>query len=405
MAKLYLKKGNISSEEKKYIKQLEKFMSSSPETEIKPAKNFSQLKKLYEKHCVETVDFEETEKTDGDRELDRILEEQQKEKGSSLNDDEPIENDSDIKDDSTNDYESNVDKTDFIDPFNKEEPIIRDHVLSEGFSREKDKIENAQTQSSFSEPSNFKDSFEIPKDVDGNNFDGSKDPKQKTEKVKSEPLNPEFNNLNTSYRNRKTKRMAKNIVNVFCYLLENGVPKWATRDITPEALAASVKNNELNLDVIFSFDGQTQIHIVEYFKQMCETAKELGKIPEELKEDLRDDLYDLLIEKGITPSPIQGLLLTLGEIVVLVGVKTYGFRLQVNAVKDIAVIQKTEDQTHEEIKETFTPPESHTEPEKKTEPVIKKQTSVRNRKKTHKPKSTKEGDYSSMKQIGDETKE
>ncbi len=217
--------------------------------------------------------------------------------------------------------------------------------------------------------------------------------------------------MSKATRNRKTRRMAKNIVLIFAVILKEGVPKWATRDITPEALAAQAKNNELNIDVILSFDGETQVHVMQYFKNMCEAAKDLGDIPKELKEELEEDLYDLLIEKGVTPTPLQSTMLTLGAILAHVGLKTYGFRIQIASVKEIISTQKgtTVDVKHEEVPPQEQPPQPPQEPPNKTsdpQPSTKPTGKGKGKK-----KAEQEGNYEDlpiskkMLEIGDKTKE
>lgn len=382
MARIYIKTGNKTSEEKKYIKGLRTFLEKNPETDWSPAKNLNELKNAWEKHCVQDVEFTETSgagsgqgtEAEYERELDEIM-------GSPSGE----ENNEEV-----------------IDPFTEKEPVVREHVFGNStFSKDNqtnNQSPNPGTQSSFSEPTDFKTAFQMPgteNSAGPNNSAESSGGKQKAP-PKEPPLNPEFANLSSSYKNKKTRRMAKNIVNAFCFLLREGVPAWATRDITPEALAEAAKKNEINLDVVLTFSEAEQVHILEYFKNMCEVAKTLGDIPPNLQEELTEDLYDLLLEKGITPSPTQSFLLTLGEILLLVGIKTYGFRLQISAAKSAA--KPEEVQVAEEVKEQAV---AQSDAKKEAEDYMKENSSKKSTK-NRKASSETEGEFSPATEVSTE---
>ena len=68
MAKVYLKKGNLNYKERKYISAIEKALTEKglDSSEFNPATNFGELETLYNKYCVQDVEFTEitSDKTD-----------------------------------------------------------------------------------------------------------------------------------------------------------------------------------------------------------------------------------------------------------------------------------------------------------------------------------------------------
>lgn len=317
---VYNKKGNLNSKEKKYAKQLqkeiEKRISENPlfESEYKPANSFEELESQYNKYAVTDVEHTEVPNTEsnlGDGAKGGVIETESEE------------------------Y--------FTDPFTKANAKERDYVGKDGFTDNQPSKES-ENRTSFDEPKNANEAFSMPPKEDSENANGSEDSgrfndsaekEKKTEKKQDGGFNPQFDAMSAGVRNKRTKRMAVSIINGLCYLLSEGVPFLVTMDITPEALAKAAKNKQINLDVILTFDGETQVRITDWFKMMCHQAKDLGQVPDDLKERLIEDLYEVLLEKKITPTPMQGLLMTAGEMVMLIGIKAVAFRAQVKQVKEV----------------------------------------------------------------------
>lgn len=346
---VYNKKGNLNSKEKKFAKQLqkeiEKRISENTlfESEYKPANSFEELEAQYNKYVVTDVEHVEVPNTETN--LGNTQEE--------------------IVSVETEEY--------FADPFTKANAKERDYVGKDGFTDNQPKSET-EHRTSFDEPKNANEAFSMPpkeeeSDKDGNSEDSGRfsdgAQKEKKSEKKQEGFNPQFDAMSAGVRNKRTKRMAVSIINGLCYLLSEGVPFLVTMDITPEALAKAAKNKQINLDVILTFDGETQVRITDWFKMMCQQAKDLGQVPEDLKERLIEDLYEVLLEKKITPTPMQGLLMTAGEMVMLIGIKAVAFRAQVKQVKEVG---KPEEKQKQSPRPTYSaPPTTETKAETKQE--------------------------------------
>lgn len=378
---VYNKKGNLNSKEKKYAKQLqkevEKLVSENPlfESDYKPANSFEELEAQYNKYVVTDVEHVEVPNTE-----------------SSLgNTQEEI-------------VSAEVEEY-FADPFTKANAKERDYVGKDGFTDNQPKAE-AEHRTSFEEPKNANEAFSMPPKEDDENASGSEDSgrfsdgaqKDKKSEKKSEGFNPQFDAMSAGVRNKRTKRMAVSIINGLCYLLSEGVPFLVTMDITPEALAKAAKNKQINLDVILTFDGETQVRITDWFKMMCHQAKDLGQVPEDLKERLIEDLYEVLLEKKITPTPMQGLLMTAGEMVMLIGIKAVAFRAQVKQVKEVG---KPEEKQKQPPRPTYSAPPAAEQTKTKAE--AKQETKTTNTGETTSSISKALGDNDELQNKSDET--
>lgn len=376
---VYNKKGNLNSKEKKYSKQLqkeiEKRISENPlfENEYKPANSFEELEAQYNKYAVtdvEHVDVPNTEGNLGNAQEDVISAEAEE-------------------------Y--------FADPFTKANAKERDYVGKDGFTDNQPK-NDTQQRTSFDEPKNANEAFSMPPKDDSENANGSEDSgrfsdgaqKEKKTEKKQEGFNPQFDTMSAGVRNKRTKRMAVSIINGLCYLLSEGVPFLVTMDITPEALAKAAKNKQINLDVILTFDGETQVRITDWFKMMCHQAKDLGQVPEDLKERLIEDLYEVLLEKKITPTPMQGLLMTAGEMVMLIGIKAVAFRAQVKQVKEVG---KPEEKQKQPPRATYSAPPAA----EQTKAETKQETKTTNTSETTSSISKALGDNDESQNKSDET--
>lgn len=343
--KVFKHKGPTDYKSKKLVKALEMAIEAEikknpafAET-FKPATNVDELRAMHNKYCITDAEIiSETPNTTtdtGDMAKKRDSEE------FTLSDDKKI----DLDNTRTNlDNDNPVfDNPDFNigDPMNRANPKVRGYVMED--SMNPDDTGETQKTNTFEEPKTAAEAFTLPNDDNQHDYgmgdkprSRKKDSDGESKKERSEPINPSFDEQSNKSRNKKTKRMAKYIVGAFCAILENGVPFLATRDITVAAIATAAKNKEIDLSIILELDEDTQMTVAEFFAQMRIQAKELGKIPEDKKEDLIEDLYDLLIEKGVAPTPLQSIMLGMLEIAAMVGFKTLAFRSQISQVKALA---------------------------------------------------------------------
>lgn len=294
--KVYNRKGNISLKEKAMVREVEKAIEnlkqSDPNFDFKPANNISELEELYNQYAVTDVDYVEAPK----QEKPIPVEEFKKDTGGE-------------------------DKTEkFIDPFNRDEPIVRDYVLEEEFAEET----TASSKSSFDEPLSFDESFSIP---DGQNL-GSKQPEQQQsnepepETVK-EPMNPSFSEMDSAKQRKKTKRFAKQIVGLTCDLLQVGFVWFTMNDISEAKLTQYEINGEMDLSLLIDMPNGQKATVKEFFLAQHEVIQQESQIDDEDREDLTDALTEVFLEKGIAPTPMQELLLVTARVIGLQTLKAY----------------------------------------------------------------------------------
>ena len=146
--KVYVKRGNTNYKEKKLIRAIEAAIEKNPALakDLKPATTFEQLRTMHLEYCADDIPFENvtsdsstsTEKTETQPE-----------------------------DAETIDTTENMDakQTEKTDPFNEEEPIVRDYVLKDDFANQDPNQNNGQpAKTTFNEPVTFGESFAIPDD-------------------------------------------------------------------------------------------------------------------------------------------------------------------------------------------------------------------------------------------------
>lgn len=294
--KVYNKRGNTSLKEKAMVRELEKTFSAmqkeNPDFSFTPANNQAELEALYNQYAVSDAQFEEiqdvkeTEPTPEPKETSKTPE--------------PVDADADSG-------------RKQIDPFNREEPIIRDYVMEGGFDEET--IPDAG-KTSFDEPISFDDSFTIPDSpTAGAQGRGGRQPEPEPEPQPQEPMNPNFNDMDSAKQRKKTKRFAKQIVNLTATLIEVGFVWYVSKDITEAKLAEYEINGEMDLSLLLDMPDGQKATVKEFFISQLGVINEESKIGEEDREDLTDALTEVMLEKGIAPTPTQELLLVVARVV------------------------------------------------------------------------------------------
>lgn len=327
MAKVYLKKGNLNYKERKYITAIEKALNEKglSNSEFNPATNFGELETLYNKYCVEDVGFTEIkgEKTEG---------------ASSIEDEHKNFRDSakETIEQSSTDV-GGGDEDPFTDPFNQGEVIVRDYVGGGDGSMKDPESEQKEVKTTFEEPTTFTESFEMPKDEGEkkSSSGGSSLAKKEGAKkeVKSEPINPNYDEMSTAKKKRSTKKMARAIVEGVCKSAEFGSIWWVTKDITEDKVIEYEINDTIDVQILLSLDENQQITVKNWFAKQVKDANEILKIGEEEKNDLVDSLYEVMLEKGIAPTPMQELIINaVSTIVIGLGVKAFAMGQQINSV-------------------------------------------------------------------------
>jgi hypothetical protein len=321
--KIYVKKGATNYKEKKLIAEIENALTKKNKTDsnilnsFSPATNWDELKALHDKFCGNFTEYEEVqEETD--------IEQKHK----------------DFKQGMAETMQPN-DNQSVIDPFNDAEPIVRDYVLSEDFESKEQSEE--PLKKSFDEPTSFEESFELPSD-DAEKSSSKTQPKEKQSKDSKQPtekVNPRFEDMSNAKKRRSTKKLAQMIVQGACILAEKGCIWWTTKDITEDKLIQYEIENTMDLQILLTLDEGQQITVREWFGAKVVQANTLFKVSKEDKEDLIDSLFEVLLEKGIAPTPMQELMINAVKTFVLdMGLKAFAMRMEIKSVLTQLVAMK-----------------------------------------------------------------
>lgn len=326
--KVYLKKGKRNYKENRLISEIEKAILKNPQTNVTPAYTMEELQSLHDKLCTIDSEFEDVTSTIKDNsEIDA------KHKEFRKGMEETVVKESNAKPSTT---------SSFLDPFNDAEPIVRDYVLNEGFEKESTQPKIEKT--TFDEPTNFEDSFDLPSPEEEKS-NAKSSPKDKKEKKSDAPVNPKFDEMDNGKKKRSTKKLAKMIVEGACILAEKGCIWWTTKDITEDKLVQYELENTMDLQILLTLEEGQQITVREWFVNKVAEADQLYKVSKEDKDDLIDSLYEVLLEKGIAPTPMQELIINAVKTFVLdMGLKAFAMQQQIKSVLTQLTLMKGQPQ-------------------------------------------------------------
>ncbi len=332
--KVYLKRGAPNYKEKRLISAIEKAIEerlqkdSSFASSFKPAVDFQELQKLHNELCIENAEFtevlseEDKHKEFRDGIKDSVVEEKMPE--SSPN--------------------SDVSES-FIDPFNDAEPIVRDYVTEGGFKEAG--TENVKQKTTFEEPTSFAESFDMPSQEQDKATNVAKGQPKKDKKMPDAPLNPKFDEMDNGKKKRSTKKFARIIVEGVCVLAEKGCIWWTTKDITDDKLAQYQLEDTMDLDILLTLEDNQRQPVIEWFRSKVKDANELFKVSKEDKDDLVDSLYEVMLEKGVAPTPMQELIINAVKTFVLdMGLKAFALSSQINNVLGQLTIMRKENKKY-----------------------------------------------------------
>lgn len=324
------RRGRNNYKENKLVKEIEDFLKEKykdqPEVleKFEPATNFEELKKLHETYLSEDVKFEEIKDKNNNVNKNEMIEKNDFE----------FEEDKDLFEDISDDDSDNS----FVDPFNREEPVLYDYTLEGGMSKDNSN-QNSIPRSSFSEPVSFEEAFELPEDnpeqvteesPNNKNVKEKREPKQKREP--QEPLNPSFDDMSGSKQKKSTKKFAKYIVEAVCALAEKGFVWYANKDINEAKLTEYELNGEMDLSLLVTLDNGQEATVKQFFSQQCLAAEQLAKFEEEEKKDMSESLAEVFMEKGIAPTTTQEALIVIGGIFVKKGAILLSLKSQTNSL-------------------------------------------------------------------------
>jgi hypothetical protein len=339
LLRVYAKKGKLNYKEKRMVDALTKKLQAEgiDSTSFNPASDFSQLETLYSEHFATDAEFTEVAEP-GDKQT--------------------FEASKDF------DFDDSV----HFDPLSSQEPVVRDYVMNnDGISDPSIVTQDAKTV--FNEPTTWNESFEMPTPEDEGETSkpgkkGETSGGYKAEKFeKKPPINPNFDEQSNAKKRKSTKKMARAIVHGVCKLAEVGCVWWVTKDITEDKLVEYEMKDTMDLQLLLSLDGNQQITVRNWFAAQVKTANDILKIEEPEKEDLIDSLFEVMMEKGIAPTPMQELIINaVSTIVIGLGVKAFAMSQQINGVLTQLITM------HRETKEAMAE-EQKREAEQNSQPI------------------------------------
>lgn len=351
--KFYNKRGKPNYKEKRYLDAIDQAVKNKMKTDpdfgknIKTANTFEELKELHDRLTTEDAQYEDVTENETD------IEKQHKQFRDGMAD--TIETKKD----------GNSGQT-FLDPFNDAEPIIRDYVMEDGLKDDEGNENKSDPNATFEEPKSFAESFELPT-ADDERSGGNNEKQKKSEPKKSSPVNPQFDEMSGNKKRRSTKKFAKIIVEGVGLLAEKGCIWWTTKDITEDKLVQYELEDKMDLQILLTLDDSQQITVREWFGLKVKEADTLFKISKEDKEDLIDSLFEVMLEKGIAPTPMQELMINAVKTFILdMGVKAYAFNQQIKSVLNQLIAMK-EQQRSSVIEDTT---DFDVKPEVDSNPVI-----------------------------------
>lgn len=315
--KIYKKRGPVNYKERRLLNQLEpaleKLAAENPAfaENFTSVENFEQLKALHSQYCIDDAVIIEETKTP-----DPTMAEKSNETTST--------GDSSIK------FQNP--ETPLEDPMNRANPIIRDHVLNDSFSSEAGKRPDIGGRPDLAEPSSYEEAFKLPdEDLDpkdlkdrqraaaaSNKAESGGDGGKSGPDKHSNSVNPAFDDMSQQRKNKQTKRFAKYIVEFFAMGMEMGYIWFVTKDISDLKIAEYELKDKIDpnhLELIMNLTEEQEVTIRQFFQMQCAQAQVNAKVSDDDKSELADALADVLMEKGFAPTPMQSLMMVMGQIV------------------------------------------------------------------------------------------
>ncbi len=268
MLKVYHKKGAKNYKEKKLERELQEFFESNPEKaeSFSPATTPEELETAHKSYLADDAEIVSETKTDHQNFRDSL--------------------------------EPELFPKD--DPMNRDQPIIRDYVLDDGFT---DSKKEPVQQSRYDEPKTSEESFDIPDDSIRSESKSGSGPSISQPKFKQQEKAPD---PDAKIKRKSKKKFTKYLVDAVCALAERGIVWYSTKDITQDKLSEYVEKDEISeeaLNLLVMLDANTQGTVKQFFANRCETAAEFAKFTLDEKEDLAEALEDFLEFKKVEINP------------------------------------------------------------------------------------------------------
>lgn len=313
--KVYNKRGVHNYKEKKLEEALIAFFEKNPDKMdgYTTPSNYEDLKAVHDNLCIESVEFTEVkdEKTD--------------------------------KEDSHESFrdsmaEGSEDSHHKVDPMNRDEPIIRDYVKNDGF---KEETAGPKIESNYDEPTNFKDSFELP-DQEGLGNGGGQ--KEQIHTPPPKPKQPGPPDPDAKLKKKSKRKFTKYAIDALCALSGRAMVWYATKDITDQKLDEYIANDEIakaSLEMLVTLETGSRGTVRQFFQMQCFNAQQLANFTPEEKEDLVEAFDDFLEYKKIEINP------SVNALVIFAGIM-FERALSMMAIKAAgsSVLEQIKDQWH-----------------------------------------------------------
>lgn len=338
--KIYSKRGNLNYKERRLVAQIteaiEKKLIENPSLQVTPANTPAELEKLYNEHCTEYVDFQEIDEKGKGAETEN--------NGGDTTDDTETQHknfrDGVAENVTTEDKGANV-----VDPFNRDEAIVRDYVKQSDFPGDKTNSTGSKT---YGEPQTSFDQMKMPPTDEelaqeqkekGSTSSASTNTSKPTNNTSTPTNNNNLGGETEAQAKKRSRKFANTIVLLVTGLYQKGVIWWATKDINEEKLLEHSAKGELDLLEQLSLSEEQDIAVKDFFGMQCQAITQAVNVTPEEKLRLTDSLAELLIEKKIAPSNTQMLLFDVVEVFGLKTLAVYQIAEQSKALLEQLIIK------------------------------------------------------------------
>jgi hypothetical protein len=131
-------------------------------------------------------------------------------------------------------------------------------------------------------------------------------------------------------------------------LQEKGFVWYATKDITEAKLVEYELKQQMDLSLLLNMPDGQEVTVKQFFQNQCIIAEQAAVIDEESKADLSEALAEVLLEKGIAPTPTQELMLIAGKVLVGQAITLFTLKASSDSVlTQLRAMKKAETETDE----------------------------------------------------------
>jgi len=134
---------------------------------------------------------------------------------------------------------------------------------------------------------------------------------QQHQQKKPEPLNPDFDKMSASDKQKAVEMFADAIIGNYAELLPI-IPKMIAK-YDMEKMQLLDDEGNIRLSMVVDRDENGDLTIKEHCINFNNTCDKTFVVTDEMKSELRGPLIAFLMEKGVAPSPLTTLLITVGK--------------------------------------------------------------------------------------------